>query len=271
MRAIFVTVATVLCFVFLAFGHFYWKEKTSISSFNSAEKLINEKGSKVESKETVDLEESKIVDVKILNYIRNWPSNAQKAFEKALENGETYKLAIVGSPALGKETGGWSAMLKDILVDTYGENNLQVEIFEYALSSDQFIAGGHDQEVIDFKPDFILLEPFKWIDNSAAPQHNSGNILKFIDAFDETGSNAVLVLQPPPPVYDTRYYPVQIEELKELAKEHGLDYLDHWSAWPNHNNPELEEYLLEDDSAPNEKGHQVWFEFLKEYFIGKSV
>ncbi|MBS4218978.1 hypothetical protein KHA96_11690 [Bacillus sp. FJAT-49711] len=270
MRAFTVTIASVLCFVFLGFGHFYWKEKTNISSYTTAENEIEIKDSKIESEEIVDLEENQIGDVNILEYIDNWPSTAQKTFQKKLENGNPYKFAFVGSPALGKETGGWSVMLKDALVDTYGEDNIEIGIFEYALSSDQFIDEEHVKEIIDFEPDFILFEPFKWIDNSVAPQHNSDNISKFMNSLDGAGSDAVLVLQPSPPVYDTRYYPVQVDELKDFAVQHELDYLDHWSAWPDDDDPKLEDYLLEDNSAPNKKGHKLWYEFLKKYFIAEG-
>jgi len=46
------------------------------------------------------------------------------------------KLAIVESPALGKEVRDWSVLLKDALVETCGEDNMEVGIFKYNLSSE---------------------------------------------------------------------------------------------------------------------------------------
>ena len=97
-----------------------------------------------------------------------WPGKAQTTFQQALEEERTYKVAIVGSPSLGKDTGGWSVLLSEALVDAYGEDNLEVSIFEYSLDSRQFLEGNHDEEVAGFKPDLVLLEPFRLKDNTAS-------------------------------------------------------------------------------------------------------
>jgi len=52
-------------------------------------------------------------------------------------------LTIVESPALGKEVRDWSVLLKDALVETCGEDNMEVGIFKYNLSSDQFTGNGY--------------------------------------------------------------------------------------------------------------------------------
>ncbi len=40
-----------------------------------------------------------------------------------------------------------------------------------------------------------------------------------------------------------------------------------WSAWPAQEDPVLEDYLNEDGSAPSAMGHEVWGNFLVDYFI----
>ncbi|MCR2823807.1 hypothetical protein [Lederbergia panacisoli] len=259
MRAFITTLSVLACVVLLAAGHFYWKNKTDISSFKASADQVNKEETEIEPTE---VEESELVTIDLFERTVNWPSTAQADFRAALESGGQYKLAIVGSPALGKETGGWSAQLQDALVDTYGDENIEVGIFEYDLSSDQFISGGHVDEIAVWKPDFVLFEPFNWIDNAGAPQHNSGNIEKFADAL----GGAVLVLQPPHPVYNTSSYPAQVGTLKEFAESEGFEYWDHWSEWPDIQDPELETYI-QDRDVPNEKGHELWFTFLKNRFI----
>ncbi|MBS4200609.1 SGNH/GDSL hydrolase family protein [Bacillus sp. FJAT-49732] len=263
MRAFIATLAVLACAIFLAAGHFYWKDKTNISSFKAAEDI------EVNREETapVDEDEVQLKGLEIFGKTTNWPAQASEDFRKAVEDGRTYKLAFVGSPALGKEVGGWSVMLRDAIEDTYGKDNIEVGIFEYDLSSDRFIGGGHEQEIVDWKPDFILFEPFKWIDNKAAPQNNSGNIEKFMNALDKAGNKAVLVLQPPHPVFGTTHYPNQVGKLKEFAEEQHIEYWDHWTTWPD--DESLIGYYLEDKSSPNEKGHQLWFKYLKEKFIAE--
>lgn len=255
----FVTLLVVLAtFLFLGAAHFYWKEKTSAST----------PAPTIEKKETANVKEKTEKPIKVdsndvLAAAANWPEEAQNDFKKAVEEGHPYKIAFVGSESVGKEDGGWSVMLQDALSKTYGDA-IEVGIFEYAERSDEFINSGHAEEVAEFKPDFVLFEPFTLNDNgNVEVEDNHENIKTFISAV----KGAVVVLQPPHPIHGATFYPDQVGQLKDFANAEGLDYLDHWSAWPDQENEELRTYLKDKQSAPNEKGHEVWFEFLRDYFI----
>ena len=54
--------------------------------------------------------------------------------------------------------------------------------------------------------------------------------------------------------------------MRQFAGEEQLDYIDHWPIWPA-TDEELVDYLAENKSAPNEAGHQLWFEFLEGNFV----
>lgn len=266
MRTALTYLAVIACGIFLVSGYVYWKDKTN-SSVETTEKQVpvvsdtEKKNNKEEKKEPAD--------PALLSLTENWPKQAQETFAKALEDGRSYKLAIVGSAALGQEDNGWSELLKEELVHTYGEDNLEVTIFEYPVRSDQFIAEGYDEEVAKFKPDLVLFEPFALNDNgNIETEDNHDNIMSFISTVEKENEDAVIILQPPHPVVST-IYPGQIEELKEFAEEQDLVYLDHWSVWPDTDDDELYDFVLDPASAPNEKGHQLWFEYLKEYFIAE--
>ena len=79
----------------------------------------------------------------------------------------------------------------------------------------------------------------------------------------------VVLIQPPHPLYQATYYPVQVEALEQYAEDNGIPYLNHWEAWPDQDSEEIKDYLSEDASEPSAKGHQVWAEYLIDYFIAK--
>lgn len=267
MRRFFTFIAVIITIIFLFAGHTYWKHKTTSVS------VVKESGNSttVTAKEKKDDEKAKepVFDEKKLEKAANWPEKAQTAFEKAMLNEKAFKVALVGSEALGKDANGWSVQLQEALADAYGDA-LDVKIFQYEERSDGFINSGHDKEVAKFKPDVILFEPFTLNDNGNVEVEDSHqNIETFLSSIEKENNEAVVILQPPHPIHNATIYPWQVEELEKFAGNHNLTFLNHWPEWPDPENEELRSYLLEDQSAPNKKGHEVWFAFLKKYFIAE--
>jgi hypothetical protein len=95
------------------------------------------------------------------------------------------------------------------------------------------------------------------------------NLSKVIEAMKAENPDSTFILQPSYPIYFPKYYSDQIAALKEYAEENPSTYLDHWTAWPATDNMEIKDYLNKGQNGPNEKGNQVWGEFLVEYFIKK--
>ncbi|MBS4223359.1 SGNH/GDSL hydrolase family protein [Lederbergia citrea] len=267
MRAFIVTLAGVICIAFLAYGHFYWKDKTKVSSISPEVQSVS---NEVETEEPNKKAENETIDLNVLEYAENWPDEAQESFHSALENGEKYKIAIVGSQALGGKD-GWADMLKKELEETYGENALSVVLYQYDdVNSDQFIQNGQMEEIADGEPNLVLFEPFTLNDNGKiAVKKNHENIETFMDAIEEANSDAVVILQPTHPVHKGPIYAGQVKSLKEFANNQDIPYLDHWSEWPDRMNDEIKDYLLEDQSATNEKGNELWYEYLREYFVAE--
>lgn len=264
MRKFITIVAVLATGIFIIAGQFYWEKKTS----NHAPTVANaEKTGTVDRQKSDEKKSTENLD--LLSAAINWPEQAQDTFEELILNGRPYKLALVGSESLGAENDGWSVMLEDALANVYGDS-VEVGIFEYAEDSNQFISEGHDNEVGKFKPDFVLFEPFTLKDNQSLVSHSSHeNIITFISTVRKENERAVFVLQPPHPIYNAKYYPAQVGQLKEFAEKEGLTYLDHWSQWPDGDDEKLRTYLQVDQGAPNEKGHEVWFDYLKKYFIAE--
>lgn len=263
MRTALTYLAVIACGVFLVSGYIYWKDKT-----NNPVEITEKKVAAVSDSEDKE-KAKKPADPALLSLTENWPKQAQEDFAEAFENGRVYKLAIVGSVALGKDDNGWSKMLKEELEHTYGYDHLEVSIFEYPVRSDQFIAERYDREVAEYNPNLVLFEPFNANDNgNISTEDNHENTMKFISTLEKETDQAVVIIQPPHP-FVSSIYPEQIGELKEFADEEHLTYLDHWQVWPETDDEELRSYVLTPASAPNEKGHQVWFEYLKEYFIAE--
>ncbi|MEB6548878.1 SGNH/GDSL hydrolase family protein [Heyndrickxia sporothermodurans] len=263
MKVILPMIAAIICIIILITGNLHWKDKTKVTSFSKdVEASTDVSSSKVEKKKA----DTPIKDD--VSYIKNWPKKAQKAFKHAMKEGKTYKLAIVGSQVMGAED-GWANQLKNAMEETYGKEHLQVVVFSSDKTSNDFINDGLYEEVANEKPDMVLFEPFTLNDNgSVSEENNHENILTMISAIKKKNDQVDILIQPSNPIYGAKIYPQQVDNLKVFAKENDLTYLNHWTVWPDSQSDAIKKFL-DEDGNPNEKGQQIWFEYLKEYFIAE--
>ncbi|MFI8687637.1 SGNH/GDSL hydrolase family protein [Rossellomorea sp. NPDC077527] len=256
MKNFLLVLLTIGCCAFLILGNTYWHEKTAVSSYSKQPTM-----EKVDSAPTEEKSESPLYS--------NWPERAQKAYKDAVENGQAYKVAIVGSPALGAEENGWSVQLKEELENAYSES-MEVSVFQYDTDSLNFINGEEVDEVISFSPDMVLYEPFSLNNNSVGvlAEDNQDSIGIFLEKLKGANEDVVLLLQPSHPIFGATYYPMDVEKLRAYAEEKGITYLDHWSEWPT--DESLKDMLVESQDTPNEKGYTLWTDYLTDYFISEK-
>ena len=147
---------------------------------------------------------------------------------------------------------------------------MTVSTFSYDLTSIAYINEEKITEVMEEQPDLILFEPFTLKDNGKVGIDDSlENTSAVIASVKESLPQTEVILQPPHPLYNANFYPKQVEELQQFAEDNGITYLNHWEAWPDKNSEEIKEYISEDSSQPSSKGHQLWADYLTDYFIAK--
>ncbi|KAB7707387.1 hypothetical protein F9802_06445 [Bacillus aerolatus] len=241
--------------VFLIAANVYWKERTTFSSASTA-------ASTAPSDSTNN---SQSVD----DLTRKWPSAAREAFSQTREAGVPYKITIAGSSALGAETNGWSTAVKKELDDTFGQA-VKVDIKEFDGTSLDFMESDVHEAIIQSAPDLILYESFLLKDNGVVDMNTHSELITtFNKELKSANEQAVLMLQPPHPIYNATFYPAQKEDLKKFAQDNSLRFIDHWNAWPDVKDEKTTELLSEDQSTPNEKGHKIWADYLSKELIAE--
>ena len=205
----------------------------------------------------------------LLTYTKNWPAESVDTLKANLEAGQPFKIAILGSSALGEGKESWPEIVKASLNDTFAQN-VTVSTLTYDLTSLEFVNEDKVTEVIEEQPDLVLFEPFTLKDNGLVTIDDTlENASSTIAEIKESLPDTVVLIQPPHPLHQATYYPVQVEALEQYAEDNDIPYLNHWEAWPDQDSEEIKDYLSEDASEPSVKGHQVWAEYLIDYFIAK--
>lgn len=271
MKYVAYVVVVILAISSILIGKIHWNDKLSTYA-GAKSQLIVENKPNVEKKSEVKVAS----DEYQLNYTKNLPQEVIDKIKTSIESQKPINFVIVGSKSTmtGKE--GWTTLLKSRLIDTYGEKVLNIKIHQIIdKSSNDIIEEKLYEDLLGFSPDIVLLEPFMLMDNGVVGVENRLiNIDKIINEIKTVNPDTYIFLQPANPLYNATHYPKEVDKLKQYAEENGFTYLDHWQAWPKQDSDELKEYLTIDPtmslkSIPNNKGNEVWAEFLTQYFISE--
>ena len=127
--------------------------------------LLHPKLAKRSSKPSSQNNGSKPTDLdSLIAYTKNWPAESVDTLKANLEAGQPFKIAILGSSALGEGEESWPEIVKASLNDAFAQN-VTVSTLTYDLTSLEFVNEDKVTEVIEEQPDLVLFEPFTLKDN----------------------------------------------------------------------------------------------------------
>jgi hypothetical protein len=256
----------IACVAVIIIGNSNWHDKIQL-----AKATVDEIPSKQESNTTSGSGNKETKNQDVIALAANWPSPAIDRLSQTLAEDAAFKILYVGSPALGSETDGIYKIVKDNMIETFGKKNMELSLKTFDLSSSQFINNNYQEEIADEAADLFVIEPFILLDNGVVEISDSlENLSILIEAIHSKNPEASIIIQPSNPLHNAKYYPIQVEAVKEYAAQNQITYLDHWTAWPDQKSVEMLEYLLPNQSVPSDKGIQVWSEFLLNYFISNE-
>jgi len=266
-QRIFAVFFFIIFIIISIFGMMHWN--TGIDAISNSDSV--EKGTNSNEKLAPQSHASKEQSFESLKEnIANLPDSIQHIFKEAYVNEEKVKLLIVGSPSIGANSDGWSVLVKDELEKIYGRDFVEVAIHEFDGTSSEFVESDVAEQIINEQADIILLESFSLEDNIGLVSVDSSldNLETFLDTLKETNPKVGVIIQPPNPLHQARNYPKQVDTLQEFVEEKVIPYFNHWNNWPDPDGDEIQEYLNE-ESLPNEIGHELWAEAVLEYFANK--
>lgn len=264
LRKIGALLIVIVCVVVLVFSYITWKDKLASAS----EKPVDSSPSIVEKEKKEEVKDSskEIISAKELEpLIANMDESVQEVFLNRQETGEKVQLLVVGSEAMESGKPGYVERLRETLEETY-QGFIEVETVSFDGTSTEFL-----DEDIDLSAgfDIALMEPFTLNNNGLVEiEVEHEDVQTFDSRLKSEVSDAVLMLQPPQPIYGAGFYLTQVDALEEFATANEFVYINHWSAWPDTTDPALQDYLTE-EMNPNNNGTTTWANELTSYFIAE--
>ncbi|OUB35878.1 EPSX protein [Bacillus thuringiensis serovar yunnanensis] len=273
-KAVLVLVIFVLFVASIVSGKLYWNKKIANATGQTSEVTKTKAEVKDSKAKKEEKKEEKKQDAKSSfneAYAKNLPDAVKEKLKKAAEDKKAVNLVIVGDEASSSEKSAWAAKLTANLETAYGKGLWNVTVKEYkGESTEELIANKRDKEIAKENPDVILFEPPFITDNGKTGNGNSVvNTQKFVQALSTSAKGATIMIQPSNPVYGAKNYPKSIEALKQFATQNNYTYIDHWGAWPDATTKAILPYLQEEFGFPSAKGHDVWAQYVTNYFIAK--
>lgn len=251
MKYFFTVIWGIICLGVLAYGHIHWNKQVAVKAVETP----------------VITQEPSVTDYSTyLEMAANWPETAKTQFKLALEAEQSFKILFVGSSSMD-----WEKSVSQHISENFGSDKVSTALHTYDQSSKDFIAENKQLELAAVKAQLVVIEPFLFNDNGNVKiEATLANLTKMISDIKAANPDTTFILQPSYPIYLPNYYSKQVEGLQEYAAANNIKYLDHWTAWPATDNPEIKDYFS-DESGPNEKGYQVWAQYLNDYFVNKKA
>jgi len=257
---IWINILAVIVFIAaISLGKVYWNNKVSEQSVSRPTKV--EASSNASNAETTWKE-----------HAQNLPKSIKTKIQKAEQTKKPLKLVIVGSAPQEEVNATWSQLLKKEIEDTYGSSLIHADVREYKnMTTLQFIKSDAYKEVAKANPDVLLFEPFLLNDNGVVGIENTlDNVNIILTYLERQNEQLITILQPSAPVYKANNYPFDAKALEEFAKENGYEYINHWKAWPDYQSEKISAYLTQAPGQPNDKGEQLWAQYLEHYFTNST-
>lgn len=265
-----VTIVSIGCMIILITSYLIWQARLETVAKNASARdiLIEAKPDPQKTSEEID-KTNELTSDKLTRLIQQMDNATKEVVLNRFEQNKTVQLLIVGSDALNSGSPGYAERLQNNITSAYGDF-FEVDVLPFSGTITEFLEQIEDGTInLDNEYDIVLLEPFTVNNNGVVVVEDAFENILTIEKFIQGNvEDAQLIVHPSYPIFESVYYPVEVNALKDYSLASGLSYIDHWTVWPNVNDEQLQTYFNEDRTL-NSEGASLWTNALSSYFIGE--
>lgn len=219
------------------------------------------------------LQEKLAEEKRMESLLANLTPELKEKLLTALDSGKPLKVVAMGSRSLtaSGDDVAWPNLLEEQVNKKYGKRIFEVKTLSFGRANTFDVVGNNRHlEATSLNPDILIIEPFIWNDNGFARIEDTlYHVDVMVNDAKRENEELTIFIQPPNPLFGSTFFPRQVESVKEYSLENGLLYFDHWQAWPAVDDELLRDFIKEGDHVPNQAGHELWAEYIANYFTGK--
>ncbi|MGD7043295.1 hypothetical protein [Jeotgalibacillus proteolyticus] len=204
----------------------------------------------------------------LADLISSQPEDVQEFWLSSQESGETVDITFVATESAVTQEENWTTLVEEGFLSSYEEVDFTFSLIthENEGTSQDWLTSLQSEAVSFEGKDIILYELPVINDNGMlSSQDQVYYTNRFIEEMQSDFPDVHLFTLPSQPLYNSTYYPGELETVREVVEDQDIPFLDHWEDWPSIDDEELENYLTEDND-PNELGSSAWGTYLVNYF-----
>ncbi|MFC0469845.1 SGNH/GDSL hydrolase family protein [Halalkalibacter kiskunsagensis] len=254
MKIILYYATIAVSILFFVFGYLHYQEK-----LNSIAAEANEQANAL----GVSLEETTAED----EVIRKLDGTIKELAARK-EKGDEIRVTVFGSTALTSvdEADSFPHLLVSEIQLSLPDHELTLTVIDVdQATSAEVLENDYLDPVIDSQPDLLLTELLLGNDyETIAFEDSLENFEEILDQSKEALPDTKIVTFPTNPIPNAEDYYIYSNELKDIIRDKGYEYANHWRAWPKEND-ELSQYVK--DHLPTKEGHVIWADYMATYLL----
>ncbi|MEB1810186.1 MAG: SGNH/GDSL hydrolase family protein [Bacillaceae bacterium] len=260
MKKLAIPIFCILAVGIVIFGKMHYDNKLASIKENASNHQL------------LDSNVSKVMDKELLELTNNMNNELRDLFIRKFESEETLSILVIGSDATFTSEDDdlpWPFQFIEAIEENYVGAYFHLETMNLEdISTHQLIETNAHYQAASFQPDVMIVEPLLLNDNGIVKIDDTiQNINILLDTVKESSPEVFILLQPPNPIFQATVYLEQVNYLKEFALTNRYEYLDHWEAWPEVTDEQLQRVLT--GIYPNTIGHELWAGYINDYFVAK--
>ncbi|KIL43020.1 SGNH/GDSL hydrolase family protein [Jeotgalibacillus campisalis] len=272
LKKVLLIVSIVLTGAVVYFGQDAWKDSQkevhrSSSSVVESTSNANSEDS-ADSSTSIENESKKGSADELEDLIANQPQDVQEFWIESKESGDTVDITFVATESAVALEENWTTLIEESFLSSYEGIDFAFSLIthENEGTSEDWLTSLQSEAVTFEGQDIVLYELPVINDNGMlSSQDQIYYTNRFLEEMQSNFPETHLFTLPSQPLYNSTYYPGELETVQEVVEEQGIPFLNHWEDWPSIDDEELENYLT-DDNDPNEEGNTIWGTYLVDYF-----
>jgi lysophospholipase L1-like esterase len=260
-RRILTVITMIACMLSVIGGHFYYNNKIEETAYAAKLELGKLQKEDTVSKKTPVKQESSE------DHFKNAPEGIAELYKQKKDAGGQLAFHLIGSTNTSTEEGTWAQIFTSQMTKTYGEDVSLLTTSVGEMTSLELQESEVYGDITEKKADVILIEPVLLNDNNGVSMDDTLFVLnKMITDIKTENPDSIVILHPSNPISSPKKYAEQVSRLEEFAKDGNIPYLNYWETWPSVESAEIKDYYNSDTLLPNEKGHQLWADYMLNIF-----
>ncbi|GGH76452.1 uncharacterized protein (DUF934 family) [Pullulanibacillus pueri] len=259
-----IVVSVIICLAIVFLSRLHWKDEIRATAQKAKAQLA---GQTVSTTNQDSKQEKSASNVDLKKLTVNLPDHLQQKVIQAYQAKTKVKVLMAGDQEVEK----LSPLLQKKLDQAYGQNVFDIVPIDFqGHTSKEVYENGLYDEMNEQHPDAVVFTALLFNDNRKVGTNDAAHFLIEIgNDMQEKNTDLSFMIEPNNPVTYFKVINDRIGIFKSEVQQSDFTYLDNSTRWPKQE--DLPAVLDREGKYPNDKGNELWSDYLTDVFTGGDI